>query len=248
MTVYSSFPSTCQVLFGQPLGELGKFRDYLLEMIDSPLEVRSSKSGKPTYLSRSHYDRSARFLDMAEAQSSPGMLNINQIRDIDSLLSATSEQFAYCGNKNLGVSMNIEESDSCNDSLDVLFSQNVFASKHVAYSNGIRKSDSAFGCQLGGEVEFCMRCQVTFFSKRCFEAYLSEKCTDCYFCFNCRNCTDCMFCFNQNSKRNCIGNVELPKGKYLALKRKLLAEIAERLKKNGKCESLFEIVGDVAYA
>ncbi|MEM2137459.1 MAG: hypothetical protein QW568_00025 [Candidatus Anstonellaceae archaeon] len=241
MSVYSAFASTSQVLFGTRIGELGQFKEYLLEMVDQPLEAKSAISGKPIYLSRQHYAREAKFIDIAEAQAAAGKLNINQIKDIDSLLAAAAERFAYCGNKNLGISMNVEESDACNDSLDVLFSQNVMASKRVAYSHGIRESDSAFGCQLGGEVEFCMRCQIIFFSKRCFETYLSERCTDCYFCFNCRNCSDCLFCFNQNSKRHCIGNLELPKAKYLQLKKKLLGEVAEGLRAKKHFPSLFEM-------
>ncbi|HQT45059.1 MAG TPA: hypothetical protein PLO51_03715, partial [Candidatus Micrarchaeota archaeon] len=55
--------------------------------------------------------------------------------------------------------------------------------------------------------------------------------------------TECMFCFNVRSRRHSIGNLELPKDKYLAIKQKLMAELAQGLEKNHELPSLLEIVG-----
>jgi hypothetical protein len=237
-----SFASTCRILFGQEIGPLDDYKPYLLDMLDPPAQAKSTISGKPVFLSRPYYDKSARFIDVAEANSpAAGVLSVNDIKDADSALSALKEKFAYCGNKNLGRSMDVVGSDTCNDSLYVLSSQNVLDSKYVAYCNGIRESEATFGCQLGGEVGFAIHSQVFFFSKRCFDSYLCIKSTDLYSSFNCRNCTDAMFSFNQNSKRFMIGNLELPKEKYLGLKAKLTAEIAQELMKNKRLPSIFEV-------
>lgn len=241
MDIESAFASTCQVLFGQPVGELAEFAPYLREMVDQPSQAASALSGKKVCLSRP-YSKSAKFIDVNEATSKPSALSINDIKDIDSVLSALPEKLFYCGNKNLGTSLEIVESDMCNDSLDILSSQNVISSKHVAYSNGVRQSEGVFGCQLGGEVQFSMHSQVFFFSQRCFDAYLCFHSSGLYCSFNCRNCTEAMFSFNQGSKRHMIGNIELPKEKYLALKKKLTAEMAEILKKKKSFPSVFGIV------
>lgn len=239
MDINASFQSTCRVLFGRDIGELEWYKDYLNGMVDPPAERRSTISGERVFLSRPHYDRDARFSNLGELREE--RLGMDDLKDIDSLLGALRERMYYCGGKNLGVSSNVRESDSCNDSIEVLSSYNVIASKNIAYSNGVRESENVFGCQLGGEIGFCMRSQVIFFSKRCFETYLSKSCNDTYFSFNCRGCSDCIFCFNQASKRCAIGNLELPRERYTDLKKGLLLEAAEILEKKKRFPSLFEL-------
>lgn len=248
MNLDKPFDTTCQVLFGRPIGTLTEFAPYLSELVEQPLVKKSCVSGKPVFLSRPYYCEGARFAGVEEMGSKPAQLGINDCKDIDSLVAAAAEKFSYCGSKNLGVSMDVLESDMCYDSSGVLRSQNVISSKSVACSNGVRQSEAVFGCQLGGEVGFSMRSQIFFYSKRCFETYVSEKCTDMFFCSDCRNCTECLFCFNQTAARNAIGNVALPKEQYLALKKKLLSEVAEGLAKNRHFPSLFAICAGVGVA
>ena len=88
-----------------------------------------------------------------------------------------------------------------------------------------------------------MHSQIFFYTKRCFDSYLCVSSSDLYSCFNCKNCMDAMFCFNQNSKRHAIGNLELPKEKYLVIKKKLLSEIAEELEAKKRFPSVFEAAG-----
>ena len=243
MGVDEAFKSTCRVLFRQEIGELSRYKEYLIEMVDSPTAAKSFFSGKTVFLSRQHYCKGAKFIDAMEIAKAAQPLSINEIKDVDSLLSAISEKFAYCGNKNLGTSLDVLESDMCNDCMGILSSQNVMASKNVAYSNGVRESEAIFGCQLGGEVGFSVHSQVFFYSKRCFEAYMCFHSTDLYCCFNCRNCTDAMFSFNQGSKRNMIGNLQLPKEKYTALKKKLCSDIVGELASKARLPSIFELSG-----
>ena len=228
MDLNENFKATCRTLFLDEIGELASFKPYLLGMVDPPMEAKSSLSGKAVHLSRQCYAKGARFIDISEVGA--GAIGINDIKDIDSLRASLGEKFAYCGNKNLGNSLDVFESDMCQDSMHVLSSQNVIESKYVAYSNGVRQSEAVFGCMLGGEVGFAIHSQVFFYSKRCFDSYLCVNSTDLYSCFNCKNCADCMFCFNQAVARNAIGNIQLPKEKYLEMKKKLVAEIAAELK------------------
>ena len=241
MDIDSAFGSTCRILFGKGMGGLSEFAGYLSEGVDPPSAANSSASGKPVYLSRPYYCRGARFLNVSELAGKQPALAINDIKDVDSALAALSEKFAYCGSKNLGTSSGVEQSDMCNDCLDVLSSQNVMASKYVAYSNGVRESECVFGCQLGGEVGFSMHSQIFFYSKRCFDAYMCFHSTDVYCSFNCRNCAGALFSFNQNSKRNMIGNLELAKDKYLELKGKLSGEVGETLGAKKRFPTIFEL-------
>ena len=243
MGVDDAFKSTCRVLFGQELGSLAEFVPYLSMMVDRPAVAKSFLSGKSVFLSRPHYCKAAKFIDVSEIQKAQQALSINDLKDIDSALGALSEKFAYCGNKNLGNSMDVVESDMCNDCMGIHSSQNVMTSKNVAYSNGVRESECVFGCQLGGEVGFSIHSQVFFYSKRCFDAYMCFHSTDLYCCFNCRNCADAMFSFNQNSRRHCLGNLEFPKEKYAELKKKLCSEIAQELTSKAVFPSIFELSG-----
>lgn len=244
----SSFKSTCRILFGSEIGELAQFSGYLSDMVDPPMQAKSALSGKPVYLSRPYYCKGAKFLDVSELEGKQPALSINDIKDVDSALLALSEKFAYCGSKNMGTSVDVEKSDMCNDCLDVLSSQNVMSSKHVAYSNGIRESECVFGCQLGGEVGFSMHSQIFFYSKRCFDAYMCFHSTDAYCSFNCRNCAGALFSFNQSSKRCMIGNLELPKDKYMELKEKLAGEIGDELRAKKRFPTVFELAEGAAHA
>ena len=50
-----------------------------------------------------------------------------------------------------------------------------------------------------------------------------------------------MFSFNQRSKRYCIGNMELPKDKYFALREKLITESREYIERNKSFYSIFDV-------
>jgi hypothetical protein len=244
MDLSQHFKSTCKILLGSEIGELSEFREWLSEMVLQPALANSAVSGKAVFLARSYYAKDARFFRLGEKENAPA-LSINEIKDIDSVLSSLSGRFSYCGNKNIGISMNVQESDSCTDCTDVLSSGQMVGDRRAAYSYAMRESECVFGCMWSGEIAFSMRCQGLFFSKRCFDSYLCVRSFDLFSCMNCRASSDLMFSFNQVSKRHLIGNCELQKEKYLALRKKLSAEVAEQLRKGKKYPSLFQLVGEL---
>ena len=67
--------------------------------------------------------------------------------------------------------------------------------------------------------------------------------SDCYYSANCENCSDCMFSFNLRNKRHTVGNVQLPREKYLGLKKKLVGEILGELLPRKRVISIAEILG-----
>lgn len=237
------FKSTCKLLLGREMGELAEYRGWLSEMVLQPAEAKSAISGKPVHLARPYYCKTARFMSLEEKESAPP-LSINDIKDIDSVIGAIGERFSYCGSKNIGISMNVSESDSCTDCVDILACGQMVDDKRAAFSYAMRESECVFGCMWCGELGFAIRCQGMFFSRRCFDSYLCVRSSDLFSCFNCRASSDLMFSFNQVSKRHMIGNCELPAGRYVSLRKKLVSEVASELERKRKYPSLFEVAGE----
>lgn len=243
MNLNPYFSSTCKILFGTEIGELRSYENYLNEMVEQPLRAKSSITGNDVVLSRRYHSKTARIISLDEIAKMPmPKLDINAIKDIDSLRNAVRDNLAYCGNSNVGVSTEIEASDACNDAAFTFASHQVIKSKNIAYSYGVRECENVFGCMLVGEVRYAIRTQITFKSVRCFESYLCLSSSDLYNSFNCRSCTDAIFSFNQTSKRNIIGNLELPKDKYAILKANLVGEMVDELVSKGNLPSLFELI------
>ncbi|MDO8553825.1 MAG: hypothetical protein Q7S22_03390 [Candidatus Micrarchaeota archaeon] len=232
--------STCRILFGQELGELKEF-EYYLKPAAIGQTVISSISGKPAWVASDHYSKKAKFFDYENELSefvkiSSKPLDINQIKDTDSLVQSLKERFVYSGNKVLGNSKYIEHSDAVVDSTGVLNSSIVEKSKYVAYGYLAREVENYFGSMSSGQSSHIVRCFYNNTLKRCFECCTTIGTSDSYFCYNLLQCTDCLFSFNLRGKRYHVANVELEKSQYLKLKTKLLVEISDELKKKKKLD------------
>ncbi len=116
--------------------------------------------------------------------------------------------------------------------------------KLCACSTWPRESEHCFGGDVTFSSHFCLKCYNSSGLKRCFEVSDSYSSSDCYFCHNVENCAECMFCFNVKSKRYAIGNVEYPKEEYLKIKKRVLAQMVERLEKDKKLEWSIYNLGD----
>jgi len=96
---------------------------------------------------------------------------------------------------------------------------------------------------VGSTSQFCIKTQENYKMVRCMETVHINIASDCYFSASLENCSDCMFSFNQQSKHFLIGNRQLQKDSYLALKGKLLAEIRDTLQRDKSVASISEIMG-----
>ncbi|VVB98055.1 Uncharacterised protein [uncultured archaeon] len=244
MDINQAFKFTSKMIFGGEIGELGAYKDYLAEAVIGK-KGKSQFSGQDIFLTSDKYAPGARFFDynkehgkMAAVLSRP--IDAGRIKDIDSLLEAVGEKLVYSGNKVLGNSHFVENSDNVFDSNYVYSSSIVFESKYVAYSYICRESEYAFGLTSSGVCSTVIRCFYNNTLKRSFECCYGIKSSDCTFCYNIINCSDCLFTFNVRSKRNMIGNIQLEKGKYAELKAKLAAELRGELEKGKKLD--FSIV------
>ncbi|MBI5061007.1 MAG: hypothetical protein HZB67_01715 [Candidatus Aenigmarchaeota archaeon] len=233
LDINSAFETTSRILFGESVGQLTDFDAYLKEGLVGK-QTKSHFSGKQLMVLSDQYPENVRFFDysteLCKVSGLSKSLNINEIKDIDSLFGAVKERLYYTGNKVLGESNYVENSD------------NVFDGAFVYHSTLIRKGKFVYACYLMNEPEFCfgsassgqsqyiMRCFYNNTLKRCFECCTSVGSSDLYFCYNLIGCNDCMFTFNLRNKRNMVGNVQLDREQYTGLKKKLLAEVAAGLK------------------
>ena len=239
------FKKTCRLLFGQEIGELEEFAPYLSETNWPYVMGKSCVSGKPVLLSGPYYNGNSRFASQDEIPSlkfTP--VSINDIKDIDSLFAAASENAVYCGNKVFGKNLGVELADNIVDGIDVHNSHDIYQSKYVAYCSVGRYAESIYGVNNFQSARNSMRCHICFLkgAQRCFETYMTGGISDSYYTMNCTSCTDLMFSFNLRSRSNCIGNLQLTRERYLALKQKLTAEMAEKLKADKRLFSLSDMM------
>ncbi|VVB58515.1 Uncharacterised protein [Candidatus Anstonella stagnisolia] len=239
--------STCRVLLGEEIGELSEYREYLCELgYSEPLIHRkSSVSGKEITYATPHYCKGAKWVGLSEVdfQKKFEALSINEVKDIDSIVSAVQERAYYCGDVILGNSKFIEKSSNVSDSFYVYECGKVSDTKYAAYSDWPKMCECVFGSSAPGESSFLIRCNDTFRDKRCFELWGSLNSSDCYYVMGLNSCSNCFFCFNARGIKNAVGNLELPADKFSILKEKLLGEIREKLKKDKKLPSVAQIMG-----
>jgi hypothetical protein len=76
---------------------------------------------------------------------------------------------------------------------------------------------------------------------RNFEVSKVDYSSDIYFSHGLSGCLDCMFSFNLKNKRHCIGNLPLPKEKYLSIKAKLLEDMGGELERKKRLPSLEQL-------
>ncbi|MCX6778421.1 MAG: hypothetical protein NT157_06080 [Candidatus Micrarchaeota archaeon] len=237
-----AFQKTAKIVFGREIGALSSFSGYLTEMMLPFRLEKSFISGKDLMVSLPFYSDNARFLSQDEA----GMLkleplNVNEIKDIDSLFQAVRERAVYSGNKLFGTNFEVKNVDNSANCAHVSNSHGVYNTKYGAYISCMRESEYVFGASLYPDSKFSIRLCDGVGANRCFETYYGTNLSDTYYVFNCIGCHDCMFSFNLRSKRNVIGNLELPRDRYSTLKQKLVSEIADELARKKRIFSIAEI-------
>ena len=192
-------------------------------------------------------DRIAGHLDVRKFQdlrtaSGRRPLDINNIKDIDSIIETLGEKACYAGNIVLGNSGHIQSSHRCINTFYAMECQDVYDGKYVAFTTSIRSPEYSFGCCFGGEIQFCIKVLDPHKQMRCFETFHCNVVTDSYYSASLEDCSNCLFSFNQRNKHYLIGNVPLARDKYAALKSKLTKEIADDLERKKSLPSVIEII------
>jgi len=239
-----AWKATCRVLFGEEIGELNEYEEWLKEDMVPITRAKSSISGKEVILGRGDYCKDANFISLDEVGLRKiETLSINEIKDIDSIVEAISEKWEYTGNKILGNSKFVESSDTVIDSQYISHSINIQNAMYVYSSYAFFDSKYSFGSIRAGDgCEFVIKCFRLANAKRCFSSFLVGSSSDVYLSSNCLGCSDILFCFSLRNKTHCIGNLQLQKNEYFSLKKKIVSEIAEELKRRKRFPFIFELV------
>ncbi len=242
MDLQSAFDATSKVLFGQPLGALEDFAPYLSEMMLPYSTVPSSVSGKAVMLSNPFYPAGAAAVSQEELpQLPPKPFSPNDIKDVDSLFRAASENAVFCGNKTFGRNADLSGVDNAVDCVCVKHAHNVRNVKYAAHVSYMRESEHVFGCTGFPKSAFSMRVWWGVGSARCFESYYGVNLSETYYCFNCVDCSNVIFGFNLRAKRNVIGGLQLSRERYSALRNKLVSEMAGELRRKKRLFSVPDI-------
>ncbi|PIT84953.1 hypothetical protein COU37_00315 [Candidatus Micrarchaeota archaeon CG10_big_fil_rev_8_21_14_0_10_45_29] len=250
MDINDAWKDTCKIVLGGEIGDLQKYEKYLQTYVEPIYEKNSSLSQKKVIISRPDFCKNAKFISFDEQekynkQISDIKLNLNQIKDIDSILSSISEQFYYAGNQITGNCSNIENSDNVMDSHYVINSIEIAGGKFIAYSSMARFDEYLFGVNWSGQAKYCIKCFETYKQSRCFETLSVWTSSDCYYSARLEGCGDCIFSFNQKHKNNLIGNLQFPKEEYAKRKKALLDQIRSTLESKKRIRSILEIMGGV---
>lgn len=232
----------CRIVFKREIGDIYPYVPYLQGLIDPVQIEKSAKSGNEVAFAIGNYAKGSRRISFGEqGKEKTEPLAFDDIKDIDSVISALGQRACYSGDIVLGNFSHVEKSSGITDCFYLYGCSLLSDAKHCAFTQKGRVCNDLFGCWGPGETEFCIRCSQTYLDKRCFELWTSQKCSDCYYSYYLKNCTECLFCFNSRNLSHAIGNLKLPKEKYFALKEKLVSEIADELERKKKLPSLMDI-------
>jgi hypothetical protein len=240
-----AWKATCKAVLGDEVGELKDCNEWLHEEYDEKARIEESEiSGKPVTFTANEYCNDAKFISFDEIDFSKKFepLNINEIKDIDSIVEAVQERCYYAGNVLLGTSKFVEGSSGITNSAYVYHANVVDESQYVADSTYTRQSKFTFGTWGGNFSSYLIKNWMVTKCQRCFQSCTIRFSSDLFYSANMDGCNDCFFSFNLNGKRRHIGNLEIPQDKYIELKKKLLSEIVDDLKRKKPVDSLVEMM------
>ncbi len=239
-----AWKTTCNILFKDSVGELKDYEVWLRQYLDEKNLKQSKLSNKDVYLSNHEYSDKSKFIgyDEIDFNKKYEPLNINEIKDIDSIVEAVQERIYYTGNVVLGNSHYVQKSCNVLDSCYVYESNRAYNSKCLAYTDLTTDGKYLFGFYDSAVCNYCISGTANYILNRCFECHMGTEIHDCYYSSNLIGCRECMFSFGAVSRNFLIGNLPVPKSKYLSIKHKLLSEMCDKLKKDKKLFSLSDIL------
>lgn len=246
--INKAWRSTCKILLGDEIGELDDFDEYLSLYLEPLAERKSAISGKLVTFSGNEICDRAKVISNSEINEyekvmRSAKLDIDQIKDIDSIIEAVGEKFYYAGDVILGTSSNTLKSNRCMNSSFLYKSTDIYANcKFITHTQEARESEYCFCTTLCGENKFSIKGYDAWRQARCFETLRTYASADCYYVANMEGCNNCMFSFNQRNKSRMIGNIQLSAGEYQKIRDKLLEEIRETLRSKKTIIGILEII------
>ncbi len=240
-----AFKKTSKILLGGEIGDLKDYENYLMEDAHRLRIEPSTESGKDVYISSGFYPKRGKFISFDEVNFFKKFepLNINEIKDIDSIVEAIKERglVKYVGNVILGNSRAYSKVDKIFNSIYVYNGYNIYESKFVAYSSFIRYGEYCFGVHGAGEASFSMRNAAFGLSRKVFESTYVTYSSNIYFSSLITGSNNVMFSFNQYGRNYIIGNLEIGRDKFNEISTSLIEQIREEIIR-GKAPSLKDIL------
>ena len=237
-SIETAFQSLSKVLLGRELAGVQSYAAWLERDVRMPTSHKSALSSQDVYLSFFSFFRETaeRVIKLDEGEK----LGEKSITKDDAQRLGLSNAAKilegiklYAAESKVGDNLEVEEVGQHGYSSYCYHGDSFVYSKYCAYTMWPRSSEYVFGSDFVFSSKFCLKCYSSVNLTRCFEVSHSVDCSDCYFCHNCENVHDSMFCFNVKNMRNAIGNVELPREKYLEVKKRVLAQLSNELSSTG---------------
>ncbi|MCX6769651.1 MAG: hypothetical protein NT051_03145 [Candidatus Micrarchaeota archaeon] len=240
--------TTCKILFGKEIGELARYKEWLLEGLE-PFEKRKSSISGKEVVAVGEYPKGAPFISFDEIDYSRKFkpLSINEMKDIDSIIGAVKERAAFCGNTILGNSSYCEESTGLEDCNFMLGCHTFHTSQDMAYCTIGREVKASFGSLVIGESSFSIKGHNNWRTSRCLCDQRVYESNDIVYSDYLDGCTECLFCFGLQGKRRMVGNAQLGENDYAKVKEKLLSDIADELEAKGRAPTLIELVPNTPF-
>ena len=238
-----AWKQTMKVLFKKDVGDIDPYEPYLQEMMFQGYTTKDEQ-GRIIRTTEPYYCKGSRFIPLSDVDFNKTFepLDINTIKDMDSIIDALKERLVYTANIMEGNSKFVDLGSNVTDSFYVFNSVDLAQSQYVAYTSRARYAKYFFGVDWGGEGEMVVRSIDFHKNRRVFEAHACYGSSDVHYSFAVGESQEIMFSFGGRGKRYVIGNRTLNSEKYFKIKSALLEQMQIEMEKNKRLPSLFELV------
>ncbi|MDD5172392.1 MAG: hypothetical protein PHF60_05145 [Candidatus ainarchaeum sp.] len=248
------FGETTKLLLGVELAKIDDYTEWLGRRVPLPSQAKSALSGKEVWIPpsfiylRTSFNKS-KIISMEEMErvtTSPFTAKDVTAASFSQLSSRLIKPVAfYVGNFRYQTFENVEKVSGGGGGRNLYFSEDVYHDvKNLAYCNYTLFSQNVFGSHNVTYSQFCIHAYNSTSVSRCFEVDGCSSSRDLLFCHNCENVSDSMFCFNAKNLKNAIGNIPVPQAKYREIKALVLADIRNQLLQTRKLEYDIFDIGD----
>jgi hypothetical protein len=245
--VQQAFDKASLLLFGQQLGQLGKYEEWLFRHV--PLGRMVKSKGKTLFVPDfggifKHLPDNLiippEYFDEVGKQSAV-------LEKGETLSSIRAKMGVFARYVTDVAEGNNFDTAQCTFFKNLVHGYKVIASydnKCMACSSWSDFSEYCFGLYRTFHSNFCINCYHSNKLTCCFEMDGCNSCSYSYFCHNCENLQDCILCFNVKNLQYAVGNVVVGREKFMQVKKELQGALVSELKATHKVErSLYNLLG-----
>ena len=236
----AAFAQATRLIFGKPLSPISKYAEWLRQRVPGGRSVKSCFGSREAYVPEYGAFKTMpgeKIASEEDAALAGGKrIEEHDARSLSSMIDKLPSIAYFVPAYAEGSNMDVEQSFLYLNCMHIRHCFDPFTSKNCAYCFSIMDAESVFGMHRIKGAGFSLHCYNSLKIQRCFEVDGGIDCKDSYFCHNVENLDSCIFCFNAKNLRYAIGNLELPREKYLGAKKRLVGSMAGMLEKNGRLD------------